>query len=109
MPRPEPIITQRAWEDLDAVFDAVLASSSSVELAGRIYEGILSRTEETSQMPLAAPIVYDMWDAASEYRWVEHRGWLVFFHVDERMAMVVDRVLWGRSEWRRRLAVDDAS
>lgn len=56
MARPEPQLTSLAWDDLDAVFDAVLDISGSEKIAAATYEGILAAVERASST-LATPSV----------------------------------------------------
>lgn len=57
-------------------------------------------------MPLATPSVEGSLGIPCDYRWVEHKGWLAFFHVTPDGGMLVDRVLWGRSEWTKALGIE---
>ena len=104
MPAPSPRLTPAAWEDLDALFDAVCDASGSAADAEAAYEGVLAAVEAAAPMPLAAPSVAARTGVPCDYRWVAHAGWLAFFHV-EGGALVVDRVLWGRSRWGEALGI----
>ena len=105
MQRPEPRLTPMAWDDLDHVFDAVLESSGSAGVAASAYEGILASIEAAASLPLAAPSVQARTGIVCDYRWTEHKGWLAFFHVLPNGGVLVDRVLWGKSEWQRALGL----
>ena len=106
MQRPEPELSPLAWEDMDALFYAVLDVSGSANVAGSMYEGMLAAVETAAPMPLAAPSVAAKTGIPCDYRWVEHRGWLAFYHVKADGGILVDRVLWGKSEWTRALALE---
>lgn len=95
-----------AWEDLDAVFVTVFEVSGSASAAERTYEGILDAIERAVPMPASCPSVMGRTGVPCDYRWVQHAGWLAFFHVDGEV-LLVDRVLWGRSDWMRALGMAD--
>lgn len=97
-------LTPAAWEDLDAVFSTVLEVSGSHRAAGATYEGILAAVEQALPMPAASPSVAGRTGIPCDYRWVQHAGWLAFFHVEDDV-LLVDRVLWGRSDWTRALGL----
>ena len=97
-------LTPQAWDDLDAVFATVLEVSGSTNAAGATYEGILSAVERAMPMPAACPSVAGRTGVPCDYRWVQHAGWLAFFH-EQGDVVLVDRVLWGRSDWLRALGL----
>lgn len=97
-------LTPVAWEDLDAVFSTVLEVSGNARAAGETCEGILAAVERALPMPAASPSVVERTGVPCDYRWVQHAGWLAFFHVESDV-LLVDRVLWGRSDWMRALGL----
>lgn len=97
-------LTPQAWDDLDMVFSTVLEVSGSTRTAGATYEGILSALERVMPMPAACPSVAGRTGVPCGYRWIHHAGWLAFFHEDGDV-LLVDRVLWGRSDWLRALGL----
>ena len=99
MRRPEPELAPLAWEDMDALFEAVLETSGSPRVAEATYEGVLGAIEASAPMPFSSPSVAARTGVPCDYRWVEHKGWLAFYHVRENGGILVDRVLWGRSRW----------
>jgi len=105
MSRPEPVIAPLAWGDLDMLLDVVSETSGSMSVAAQIYEGVLSSIEAVAAMPLSAPSVAARTGIPCDYRWTAYKGWLAFYHVKEDGGILVDRVLWGRSEWARALDV----
>ena len=105
MQRPEPELTPLAWNDLDALFDAVFETSGSANVAESIYSGILGAIEAFADYPNVAPSVQSRLGIPCDYRWVGHKGWLAFFHVKPDGGILVDRVLWGRSEWTKLLGL----
>ena len=107
MQRPEPKLSELALADLEAVFDAVLETSRSVDIASGIYEGVLEAIQKAAPMPLAAPSVQGITGIACDYRWVQFKGWMAFFHVESDGGMIVDRVLWGKSRWAKHLGIDN--
>ena len=102
---PKPELTPLALSDLDALFDAVLDTSESVATAEGIYRGVLEAIENVATFPSAAPSVRGKLGIACDYRWVEHKGWLAFYHIKPNGGILVDRVLWGRSEWTKALGL----
>lgn len=107
MRNPDPELSPLAWEDMDALFYAVFDASGSPNAAESVYEGVLKKVEAIAPMPLAAPSVATKTGIPCDYRWVEHKGWLAFYHVEENGGVLVDRVLWGRSEWTRTLGLGE--
>lgn len=105
MRNPEPEFTPLAWDDLDALFDAVLETSGSVTTAENVYSGMLDAIVAVAPFPNAAPSVQGRLGVACDYRWVEHKGWLAFYHIKPDGGVLVDRVLWGRSEWAKVLGL----
>ena len=105
MQNPKPELTPVALSDLDALFDAVLDTSGSVVTAENIYSGMLNSIENAAPFPDAAPSVQGRLGIACDYRWIEHKGWLAFYHVKPDGGILVDRVLWGRSEWAKALGL----
>ena len=97
-------LTPQAWADLDAVFSTVFEVSGSANTAGATYEGILSAVERAMPLPAAYPSVSGRTGVPCDYRWAQHAGWLAFFH-EEGDVLLVDRVLWGRSDWLRALGL----
>lgn len=97
-------LTPWVWDDLDAAFSTVLEVSGSTNTAGAVYEGILSAIERAMPMPAACPSVAERTGVPCDYRWAQHEGWLAFFH-EEGDVLLVDRVLWGRSDWLQTLGL----
>lgn len=107
MQRPEPELTSLAWDDLDTLFDTILETSGSAAIAESIYSGILSTVESAASFPNASPSVQGRLGIPCDYRWVSHKGWLAFYHVKPDGGILVDRVLWGRSEWANLLGLSN--
>lgn len=103
MPNPDPELTPVAWEDMDYLFDAVLETSGSDRVAADTYDGVLRAVEDTAPMPYGTPSVMGSTGITCDYRWVEHKGWMAFYHVKDDNGILVDRVLWGKSDWVRAL------
>lgn len=99
-------LTPMAWEDLDVVFATVLEVPGGASVAEKTYEGILNAIERAVPMPASYPSVMGRTGVPCDYRWVQHAGWLAFYHVDGD-TVLVDRVLWGRSDWLRALGMAD--
>ena len=100
-------LSPRAWDDLDALLEAVEKASGSAETAADTYEGVLKSIEKVALFPLSAPSVQGRTGVPCDYRWAEYKGWLAFYHVESEDKIVVDRVLWSKSEWLRRLGFDE--
>ena len=105
MRRPDPELTSLAWEDMDVLFDAVLESSGSKAVAEGVYEGVLAAVEAVAPMPHSSPSVAGRTGIACDYRWAQHKGWLAFYHVKDNGGIIVDRVLWGKSERTKMLGL----
>ncbi len=97
-------LTPQAWDDLDVAFSTVFEVSGNINAAGATYEGILSAVERAMPMPAAYPSVAGRTGIPCDYRWIHHAGWLAFFH-EEGDTLLVDRVLWGRSDWLQALGL----
>ena len=86
------------------VFSTVLEVFGSARAAGTAYEGILFAVEHAMPMPAACPSVPERTGVPCDYRWIQHAGWLAFLN-EEGDVLLVDRVLWGRSDWLRALGL----
>ncbi len=96
--------SKRAFLDLEKVRMEVLSASSSYAIADKYIDDLLDKIEEKSDQPKSGkPLYYD--NIFTGYYIVIFKAYLAFYRVDDS-AILVDRVLFGGSDYIKKLHLD---
>ena len=90
-----------AVRDMDRVWDEVYEASKEVEVATRYIDDLMDQIEEKREFPRSGtPLYYD--ERFTGYYFVVFKAYIAFYPVKEDR-MLVDRVLYGKSDYMRTL------
>ena len=93
--------SKRAVQDLDRVFAEVLEASQDWETALNYLDDLLEKVEKKADYPRSAsPLYYE--DLFTGYYFIVFKAYLVFYRL-EKDRMLIDRVLYRRSDYMRTL------
>ena len=91
--------SRAAIRDLDRVWTEVLESSKSYEITERHIEELLDKVEEKVDHPkVGSPLYYE--NSFTGYYFVVFKAYIAFYRL-ESDRMLIDRVLYGRSDYFR--------
>ena len=91
--------SRAAIRDLDRVWSEVLEASKSYEITERYIEELLDKVEEKADHPKAgSPLYYE--NTFTGYYFVVFKAYIAFYRL-ESDRMLIDRVLFGRSDYFR--------
>lgn len=89
--------------DLDRVWNEVYAASKSMDITNKYIDDLLNKVEAKADYPKSgSPLYYQdnfMW-----YYFVVFKAYIAFYRIEEDI-MLVDRVLFGRSDYMKSLKI----
>ena len=95
----------QAGRDLDRTWDEVLETSKSLAVTTKYIDDLLDKIESKSEFPLSgSPLYYE--ELFTGYRFITFKAYLVFYHVEGK-EILVDRILYGKSDYIRRLKLKE--
>ena len=93
--------SKAAIRDLDRVWAEVYKASKDIEITERYIEELLDKVEKKSDYPKSgAPLYYE--NTFTGYYFIVFKAYLAFYRL-EKETMLVDRVLFGKSDYMRTL------
>lgn len=93
--------SKRAVEDLERVFAEVFLASSSLEISRDYINGLMDAVEKKADFPSSgAPLLLD--GVFTGYYFVVFKAYMAFYRT-EHGKMLVDRVLYGKSDYLKKL------
>ena len=91
--------SRTAIRDLDRVWAEVLEASKDYEITERYIEELLDKDEAKADYPKAgSPLYYE--NSFTGYYFVVFKAYIAFYRL-ESDRMLIDRVLFGRSDYLR--------
>ena len=94
-----------AVRDLNRVYSEVIEASKSSDIADQYLNGLLNRIHSKASFPKAGiPLYYE--NAFTGYYYVVFKAYLAFYRL-EGNALLVDRVLYGKSDYLKLLIHTD--
>ena len=91
--------SRTAIRDLDRVWAEVLEASKDYEITERYIEELLDKVEAKADYPKAgSPLYYE--NSFTGYYFVVFKAYIAFYRL-ESDRMLIDRVLFGRSDYLR--------
>jgi len=91
-----------AETDLQQIKSYITDELDSPAAANRVLAGITKRIGQLSQFPELGPSLEAVVDIQSEYRFLVCGNYLVFYLLEQN-TVVVDRVLYGKRDYTRKL------
>ena len=91
--------SKAAIRDLDRVWAEVFEASKDYETTEKYLEDLLNKVEAKADQPKSgAPLYYE--NSFTGYYFVVFKAYLAFYRLEEDQ-MLVDRVLFGKSDYLR--------
>ena len=91
--------TKTAIRDLDRVWAEVFEASKDYDITTRYIDDLMDKLEAKADYPKSgAPLYYQ--DSFTGYYFVVFKAYLAFYRLENEV-MLVDRVLFGRSDYMR--------
>ena len=91
--------SKAAIRDLERVWAEVFKASKDIEITERYIEELLDKVEKKSDYPKSgAPLYYE--NTFTGYYFIVFKAYLAFYRL-EKETMLVDRVLFGKSDYMR--------
>ena len=91
--------SKAAIRDLDRVWAEMYKASKDIEITERHIEELLDKVEKKSDYPKSgAPLYYE--NTFTGYYCIVFKAYLAFYRL-EKETMLVDRVLFGKSDYMR--------
>ena len=91
--------SRQAIRDLDRVWAEVYEASKNAETAEQYVNDLLDRVEDKADFPKSgSPLYYQ--DSFTGYYFVVFKAYLAFYRL-ENDVLLIDRVLFGRSDYMR--------
>ena len=91
--------SRQAIRDLDRVWAEVYEASKSAETAEQYVTDLLDRVEDKADFPKSgSPLYYQ--DSFTGYYFVVFKAYLAFYRL-ENDVLLIDRVLFGHSDYMR--------
>ena len=91
--------SKAAIRDLDRVWAEMYKASKDIEITERYIEELLDKVEKKSDYPKSgAPLYYE--NTFTGYYFIVFKAYLAFYRL-EKETMLVDRVLFGKSDYMR--------
>ena len=88
-----------AIRDLDRVWAEVFEASKNIDITERYLEELLDKVEKKSDYPKSGtPLYYE--NTFTGYYFVVFKAYLAFYRL-EKETILVDRVLFGKSDYMR--------
>lgn len=96
--------SRAALRDLDRVYSEVLKASQSYDTASRYIEELLDKVQTKADFPKSgSPLYYE--NSFTGYYFVVFKAYIAFYRL-ENDAMLVDRVLYGKSDYMRLIGIN---
>ena len=93
-----------AVRDLDRTWSEMFDASKSVDTADRYVEELMETVKKKEEVPgSGSPLYYD--DLFTGYYFVVFKAYIAFYRIDGGRVLV-DRVLYGKSEYLRKLDLE---
>lgn len=93
--------SKSAIRDLDRVWAEVFEASKDYDIAERYIDDLMDKVESKANYPESGtPLYYE--DSFTGYYYVVFKAYMAFYRI-EKDAMLVDRVLFSRSDCMRHL------
>ena len=90
-----------AIRDLDRVWAEAYEASKDIDVTERYLEELLDKIEKKSDHPKSGvPLYYE--NSFTGYYFVVFKAYLAFYRLDKE-TMLVDRVLFGKSDYMKKL------
>lgn len=91
--------SKAAMRDLDRVWSEVFAESKDYDITAKYIDDLMDQVEAKAEYPKSgSPLYYQ--DSFTGYYFVVFKAYLSFYRLENEM-MLVDRVLFGRSDYMR--------
>ena len=91
--------SKAAIRDLDRVWAEVFEASKNIDITERYLEELLDKVEKKSDYPKSGtPLYYE--NTFTGYYFVVFNAYLAFYRL-EKETILVDRVLFGKSDYMR--------
>ena len=94
-----------ALRDLERVWSEVFEASKDTSVAKKYIEDLMDRVEEKSGFPKTGTPLYHE-SSFTGYYFIVFKAYLVFYRL-ENDSMLVDRVLFGKSDYIKRLHLSE--
>lgn len=96
--------SKASLRDLDRVWSEVFEASKDYDVTGRYMDGLLDKVESKSVYPESgSPLCYE--ELFTGYSFVVFKAYLAFYHI-ENDSVIVDRVLFEKSDYLKRLGLE---
>lgn len=93
-----------AIRDLDRVWSEVLEVSKSYDITTKYIDDLMDKVAAKADHPKSgAPLYYE--DSFTGYYFVAFKSYIVFYRLKDNV-MLVDRVLYGKSDYMRCLNIN---
>ena len=93
--------SKAAIRDLDRVWTEVFEASKDIEITKKYIEELLDKVEKKSDYPESgSPLYYE--NSFTGYYFIVFKAYLAFYRLEKETVMV-DRVLFGKSDYMRTL------
>lgn len=96
--------SQTAIRDLQRVWAEVYEASQSEEITTKYIDGLMDKVEGKADFPKSGiPLYYE--DSFTGYYFVVFKSYLAFYRLEANI-ILVDRVLYGKSDYLRQLKLN---
>jgi len=94
----------KAIEDLERVWSEVLKASGDYQTTEEYIDALMDKVEQKEEFPKSgSPLYYE--DLFTGYYYVFYKAYKVFYRV-EKDRLLIDRVLYSKSDYLRILKLD---
>lgn len=91
--------SKAAIRDLDRIWTEVFEASKSYDITEKYMNDLMDKIDAKADYPQSgSPLYYQ--DSFTSYYYVTFKAYLAFYHLEDTM-MLIDRVLFGRSDYIR--------
>ena len=98
--------SKMAIRDLDRVWTEVFEASKSYDITEKYIDDLISKVEAKADYPESgSPLYYE--NSFTGYYFIVFKAYLAFYRI-EKDKMLVDRVLFGKSDYMRVLRLSSA-
>ena len=95
--------SKAAIRDLDRVWAEVFEASRSYDITEKYIDDLMDKVESKADFPKSgSPLYYQ--DSFTGYYFVVFKAYLAFYRIEDDI-MLVDRVLFGKSDYMRYLHI----
>lgn len=93
-----------AIRDLDRVWSEVFESSKSYDITTTYIDDLMDKVMAKADYPKSgSPLYYQ--DSFTGYYFLVFKAYMIFYHVEDNL-MLIDRVLYGKSDYIRHLHIN---